>query len=51
MPVFYFSERTYSPGQHRVNGPLPNIDAWYDAFDVKRGDKLYKSPEQRIKIW
>ena len=41
----------HSPGQHRVNGPLPNIDAWYDAFDVKPGDKLYKSPEQRIRIW
>jgi len=41
----------HSPGLYRVNGPLPNIDAWYDAFDVKPGDKLYKSPEQRIKIW
>ncbi|HEY8689119.1 MAG TPA: M13 family metallopeptidase, partial [Chitinophagaceae bacterium] len=41
----------HSPGLYRVNGPLPNIDAWYNAFDVKPGDKLYKSPEQRIRIW
>ena len=41
----------HSPAEHRVNGPLPNIDAWYDAFDVKPGDKLYKSPDIRIKIW
>lgn len=42
---------THSPGQHRVNGPLPHIDGWYDAFNVKPGDKLYKSPDQRIRIW
>ncbi len=41
----------HSPGLYRVNGPLPNIDAWYNAFDVKPGDKLYKSPDQRIRIW
>jgi putative endopeptidase len=41
----------HSPGIHRVNGPLRNIDAWYDAFDVKPGDKMYKPPDQRIKIW
>lgn len=42
---------SHSPGSHRVNGPLPNIDAWYDAFNVKPGDKLYKAPDQRIRIW
>ncbi|HUS03682.1 MAG TPA: M13 family metallopeptidase [Chitinophagaceae bacterium] len=41
----------HSPGLYRVNGTLPNIDAWYDAFNVKPGDRLYKSPDQRIKIW
>ncbi|MDB5198681.1 MAG: family metallopeptidase [Chitinophagaceae bacterium] len=41
----------HSPGSYRVNGPLPNIDAWYNAFDVKPGEKLYKLPDQRIKIW
>jgi predicted metalloendopeptidase len=28
-----------------------NIDAWYEAFDVKPGDKLYLPPEQRVRIW
>lgn len=41
----------HSPGLHRGNGPVVNMDAWYKAFDVKEGDKLYKKPEDRIKIW
>jgi putative endopeptidase len=35
----------------RVNGPLPNIDAWYSAFDVKPDDKLYLPPAERLRIW
>ena len=30
---------------------MRNIDAWYDAFGVKPGDKLYVPPEQRVRIW
>ncbi|MEO5910538.1 MAG: M13 family metallopeptidase [Pelobium sp.] len=41
----------HSPGQIRVIGPIVNMDAWYKAFNVQPGDKLYKSPEERIKIW
>jgi putative endopeptidase len=41
----------HSPSQFRVNGPLPNIDAWYAAFDVQPGDKLYIKPEDRVRIW
>ncbi len=41
----------HTPGYFRSFGPLVNIDAWYDAFDVKEGDKLYKKPEGRSKIW
>lgn len=41
----------HSPGLYRAFGPLVNTDAWYKAFDVKPGDKLYKKPEDRIKIW
>lgn len=41
----------HSPGYFRSFGPLINVDAFYKAFDVKQGDKLYKSPEERIKIW
>ncbi len=35
----------------RVNGILPHIDAWYDAFGVASGDKMYVAPENRVKIW
>ena len=41
----------HSPGYFRSFGPLVNVDAWYKAFDVKEGDKLYKKPEDRVKIW
>lgn len=41
----------HSPGYFRSYGPLTNVDAFYKAFDVKPGDKLYKKPEDRIKIW
>lgn len=41
----------HSPGYFRSFGPLTNVDAFYKAFDVKPGDKLYKKPEERIKIW
>ncbi len=41
----------HSPGEFRANGIVRNFDAWYDAFDVKPGDKLYLPPEKRVRIW
>jgi putative endopeptidase len=41
----------HSPGIYRANGPLTNMEAFYKAFDVKPGDKMYKAPEKRTKIW
>ena len=41
----------HAPGYFRAFAPLTNVDSWYKAFDVKEGDKLYKKPEDRIKIW
>ncbi|MDB5002439.1 MAG: family metallopeptidase [Mucilaginibacter sp.] len=41
----------HSPGQYRAFAALTNIDAWYKAFNVQPGDKLYKKPEDRIKVW
>ncbi|MBS0420485.1 MAG: M13 family metallopeptidase [Proteobacteria bacterium] len=41
----------HSPAQFRVNGPLPNIDAWYQAFDVQPTDKLFIKPADRVSIW
>ena len=42
---------THSPGPYRTIGAPVNMDAWYKAFNVQPGDKLYKKPEDRIKIW
>ena len=42
---------THSPGPYRTIGAPVNMDAWYKAFDVKEGDKLYKKPADRIRIW
>ncbi|WP_157543984.1 M13 family metallopeptidase [Mucilaginibacter paludis] len=41
----------HSPGKYRVNGTVINLDAWYKAFNVQPGDKMYKAPEDRIKVW
>ena len=41
----------HSPAQYRVNGPLSNTDAWYKAFNIKPGDKLYRPENERVKIW
>ena len=41
----------HSPEQYRANAPVTNIDAWYNAFDIKPGDKMYKKPEDRIHVW
>ena len=41
----------HSPAVYRVNGIVRNVDAWYTAFNVKPGDKLYLPPEQRVRIW
>jgi endothelin-converting enzyme/putative endopeptidase len=41
----------HSPATYRVNGVVRNVDAWYKAFDVKPGDKLYLAPDQRAHIW
>jgi len=41
----------HAPSRFRVNGPLPNIDAWYAAFHVQPADKLYIAPADRVRIW
>ena len=42
---------SHSPGMVRAFAPLRNVDAWYEAFGVKEGDKHYVKPEDRVKIW
>ncbi len=41
----------HSPNMARVNGALPQIDAWYKAFGVKKGDKLFLPKNKRAHIW
>ncbi|NDV47278.1 M13 family peptidase [Paludibacter sp. 221] len=41
----------HSLGKWRVNGALPHIQAWYDAFDVKEGDPMFVPVEKRVHIW
>ncbi|HLZ74034.1 M13 family metallopeptidase [Phenylobacterium sp.] len=41
----------HSPAEYRVNGIVRNVDAWYAAFNVKPGDKLYLPPEKRVHVW
>ncbi len=41
----------HSPSEYRVNGIVRNMDAWYDAFDIKPEDPLYLKPADRVRIW
>ena len=41
----------HSLGEWRVNGALPLIDMWYDAFGITDKDPMYVAPEKRVKIW
>lgn len=38
-------------GKWRVNGALPHVDAWYEAFNVKEGDKLFIPKKNRLDLW
>ena len=38
-------------GRWRVNGALPHIDAWYEVFGVKPGDKMYIPKDKRLPLW
>jgi putative endopeptidase len=41
----------HSPPEFRINGIVRNVDAWYDAFKVAPGDKLYLPPASRVHLW
>ncbi|GAB3565067.1 M13 family peptidase [Spirosoma luteolum] len=41
----------HAPGMYRCNGPLSNIDAWYQAFNVQPDNRMYKKPADRIRVW
>lgn len=41
----------HAPKPFRVNGVVRNVDAWYEAFGVRAGDRLYLPPAERVRIW
>jgi len=41
----------HSPGMYRAVVPIQNVDVFYQAFGIKKGDKMYVEPEKRVKIW
>jgi putative endopeptidase len=41
----------HSLGRWRVNGAVPHVDMWYEAFGVKQGDKMFLPKEQRLSLW
>lgn len=41
----------HSPGMVRATQPLQNVDAFYEAFDIKESDPMYLAPEDRVRIW
>lgn len=41
----------HAPGKFRINGPLSNFDAFYDAFNVTKTDKMYRAPKDREMVW
>jgi putative endopeptidase len=45
------TSNVHSPARFRVDGPMRNVDAWYDAWGVRPGDELYLKPEDRVRIW
>lgn len=47
----YTKSDPHSLGEWRVNGALPHIQAWYDAFGITDKDPMYIAPEKRVNIW
>ena len=41
----------HAPNFLRVNGPMSNMQEFFDAFGIKEGDKMWRSPDSRVKIW
>ena len=50
LPQTLFLEQ-HAPPEYRAHGALVNLDAFHAAFDVQPGDKLYRDPKKRVRIW
>jgi putative endopeptidase len=43
--------RQHAPWPYRANGPVGHLQGFYDAFNVRPGDRLYRAPAERVRIW
>ncbi|MES2627597.1 MAG: M13 family metallopeptidase [Bacteroidota bacterium] len=41
----------HSPAEFRINGPLSDVDQFYTAFNIKKGDKMWRDEDKRVRIW
>jgi len=41
----------YLPSAYRANAAAGNVDGFYEAFGVKPGNRLYRAPAERVRIW
>ena len=51
IELLYNNSDPHSPDRYRVDGPMSNTPAFYKAFDVKPGDKMYRADSVRVHIW
>ena len=51
IQIVYLKSDPHSPDMFRVNGPLSNLDAFYETYKVKPGDKMFRPPQERVSIW
>jgi predicted metalloendopeptidase len=51
IQIVILKSDSHSPGMFRANGPLSNLDAFYETFKVKPGDKMFRPPAERVSIW
>ena len=51
MVKYLLTADVHSPNYARVNAALPMIDAWYKAFNVKKGDKMFVPKNKRAHVW
>jgi len=51
MEAQYILVDPHSPAKYRANVPPSNMDQWYEAFNVKQGDKMFRPADKRVKVW
>jgi len=49
--IFSYKSKLYDPEKYRAYVPLQNVDAFFQAFDIKPGDGMYLEDDKRVKIW